>query len=397
MVGKVTSETRFGQLMICLRESKLNFVVKETPYSAELTIRKKFLKNVSENAFENENVENIEYKFKQVEHDNSLLRNKVNILEKECGLVKFELEGLDVKFKALVDEKEMLEDKLEDSYSESRELHKSNEKVFIQLKSEKESLSKQLENFKRVEAKKLQEKCDLIDTLENALANRKAENERLKEELEKASDKLGMEDQDSASNIDSTSKINAMSCKECDEMFKSESDLKAHLRIYHVFKETATVIKCVACDQCEYKDDDKLNLKQHMKEYHEVQCDECNETFAGLRKLKNHMCRVNLKDPEYLDLYLKNWYRRGDCVPVFSKRLEKELLILHSEKCWVNKNFCSELPKDVDISQKSILDEHEIIHTEAKRRNGVFRKHDSICWLEIVSLLQTHLPNYRTL
>ena len=129
MGGKVTAETRFGQLMICLRESKLNFVVKETPYSAELTIRKKFLKNVSENAFENENVENIEYKFKQVEHDNSLLRNKVNILEKECGLVKFELEGLEVKFKALVEEKEVLEDKLEDSYSESRELCKINEKL----------------------------------------------------------------------------------------------------------------------------------------------------------------------------------------------------------------------------------------------------------------------------
>ena len=131
MGGKVTAETRFGQLMICLRESKLNFVVKETPYSAELTIRKKFLKNVSENAFENENVENIEYKFKQVEHDNSLLRNRFNILEKECALVKFELEGLEVKFKALVEEKEVLEDKLEDSYSESRELHKLNEKVLF--------------------------------------------------------------------------------------------------------------------------------------------------------------------------------------------------------------------------------------------------------------------------
>ena len=163
MGGKVTAETRFGQLMIFLRESKLNFVVKETPYSAELTIRKKFLKNVSENAFENENVENIEYKFKQVEHDNSLLRNKVNILEKECGLVKFELEGLEVKFKALVEEKEVLEDKLEDSYSESRELCKINEK----LKSVKEALRQQLENFRRAEAKKLSRemKCDLIDTL----------------------------------------------------------------------------------------------------------------------------------------------------------------------------------------------------------------------------------------
>ena len=43
------------------------------------------------------------------------------------------------------------------------------------------------------------------------------------------------------------------------------------------------------------------------------------------------MCRVQLKDPEYLDL--------------------------HYEKCWVNKDFCSEIPEDVDTSEKSVFDE----------------------------------------
>ena len=60
MVGKITAETRVGQMLICLRESKLNYVVRETPYSAEITIRKKFLKNVSADAIENENLERIE-------------------------------------------------------------------------------------------------------------------------------------------------------------------------------------------------------------------------------------------------------------------------------------------------------------------------------------------------
>ena len=52
---------------------------------------------------------------------------------------------------------------------------------------------------------------------------------------------------------------------------------------------------------------------------------------------------------------MKNWYRRG--VPVFSKRLKKEIIILHSDKYWVNKDFCSEIPEDVDTSEKSVFDE----------------------------------------
>ena len=83
-----------------------------------------------------------------------------------------------------------------------------------------------------------------------------------------------------------------------------------------------------------------------------MECDKCNEIFAGIKKLKDHICRVHVTNPQYIDLYMKNWYRRGDCVPVFSERLKKELLILHSEDCWVNKHFCSEIPDDAETSEK---------------------------------------------
>ena len=46
MVGKVSAENAFGQILICLRMSKLNFILKETPYSGYVTIRKKFVKEV---------------------------------------------------------------------------------------------------------------------------------------------------------------------------------------------------------------------------------------------------------------------------------------------------------------------------------------------------------------
>ena len=92
MFGKVTAEMRFGQMMICLRESKLNYLLKETPYSAEITIRKKFLKNVIENAFENiKKVDNLDINgerdevsdnLKRVEKENALLNQNLKELER---------------------------------------------------------------------------------------------------------------------------------------------------------------------------------------------------------------------------------------------------------------------------------------------------------------------------
>ena len=46
METKVTAENKFGQVLSCLRISKLNFLVKEKPYSAYVTVRKKFHKEI---------------------------------------------------------------------------------------------------------------------------------------------------------------------------------------------------------------------------------------------------------------------------------------------------------------------------------------------------------------
>ena len=47
MAGKVSKENAFGQDMICLKLSKLNFVLKETPYSGYITVRKQFMKQLT--------------------------------------------------------------------------------------------------------------------------------------------------------------------------------------------------------------------------------------------------------------------------------------------------------------------------------------------------------------
>ena len=57
MVGNGKAENVFGQVLICLRMSKLDFLVKETPYSAYVTIHKKFVKSVNEDMIETKNVD----------------------------------------------------------------------------------------------------------------------------------------------------------------------------------------------------------------------------------------------------------------------------------------------------------------------------------------------------
>ena len=43
MTVENSAEKACGQVLICLKMSKLNYMVKETPFSAYVTIRKKFL------------------------------------------------------------------------------------------------------------------------------------------------------------------------------------------------------------------------------------------------------------------------------------------------------------------------------------------------------------------
>ena len=80
------------------------------------------------------------------------------------------------------------------------------------------------------------EKSDFIDILENTLGNRNSENERLKEELEKANEKMkekenlnkddNTDDQDSDSNITTTSAKKSLTCEKCDYVVRSESGME---------------------------------------------------------------------------------------------------------------------------------------------------------------------------
>ena len=177
MSCKVTAEMRFGQMMICLRESKLNYLLKETPSSAEITIRKKFLKNVIENAFENiEKVDILDINgerdevsdnLKRVEKENALLNQNLKELERKCGLHEFNLEEMEVKKESLETEKNLLEEQIEEAYSENRELRKTNADLQTEVIEAKSEVKK-----KSVESTK---KCEILE-----ISNKEAKDDILK-------------------------------------------------------------------------------------------------------------------------------------------------------------------------------------------------------------------------
>ena len=83
-------------------------------------------------------------------------------------------------------------------------------------------------------------------------------------------------------------------------------------------------------------------------------------------------------------------------IPVFSKRLEKEIVLLHSEKCWDRENFCSDIPENFDASEKSIVDNNGLLHGSAKK-SGSVRSDGSVCWLAVLGLMTNKMDWYHVM
>ena len=138
MAGRIQAENKFGQLMICLRMSKLDYLVKETPYSAYITIRKKFLKNVVDDNNEavaeegvKDDASNVVFGRRDENRaieENNFLKQKLIDLEKNYAMLNIEHDEIETKVKVLEKDKVSLEEELEESFAVSREFKKSVEK-----------------------------------------------------------------------------------------------------------------------------------------------------------------------------------------------------------------------------------------------------------------------------
>ena len=113
-----------------------------------------------------------------------------------------------------------------------------------------------------------------------------------------------------------------LTCDDC-EFQGDVSKMKVHRFEMHDFP----------CDFCEFVAQHPEDMRKHKLGAHGAVCEFCELTCISEKKLSTHMCRKHVQNPDYMDLYVKNWFFRNSCIPVFSKRLKKDIVLLHSELC----------------------------------------------------------------
>jgi hypothetical protein len=155
MAGDSSPHNACGQILFFLKMSKLNYVVKETPYSAYVTIRKKFIQSsegLPEPIAVKTNVEEVE----KVKHELNILRVKNIELERRIALAVIDLEEGETRYKALERENAKQDDTIEEAYEKNRALickKETIEKELTDLKVDFAYISKQKENICKINFK----------------------------------------------------------------------------------------------------------------------------------------------------------------------------------------------------------------------------------------------------
>ena len=189
MTGENSAERACGQILFGLKMSNLNYMVKETPFSAYITVRKKFLKSAKPECEtpvkvgESDDTKKLENDLKHAEkkikglltdiaHQNYNLDEfeiKMNAMEKVNAELELKRERSDEKYESLSQEfKTSLENNAEVKKESSKMLNENKK-----LKDKVKDLDKQIKDEK-----------DSVLLLESAVNNKVFENKRLKEELE---------------------------------------------------------------------------------------------------------------------------------------------------------------------------------------------------------------------
>ena len=328
MSNNIKAHTVCEQLLSILKSSKLNYLVKETPYSAFITIRKRFVKDIQDTS----DVTLVPGEDKNNDHnlkrENLVLKQRCKSLEVDVGFLKLDKENLELACETLGEENKCLRievDKIEtDLNVANHEIHdkeeelerKKEESTDIQLGKDflQVQLGKTRIKIEQME-KTLNEKKDDLEVIDNIVKNKDLEIVRLLSELDEA--KLG-----------------------------PNTDAPTH-----------------ACVQCDFTSECDNELKIHMGKSHGIKCPDCCETFAGEAKLKTHMCRLHIENPSSTHFYMKNWFIKNSCISVFSDIEEKEVAVLHSSDC-IHKNPCSVFPPSLTHSIR-VVDKNGLIHLNA--------------------------------
>ena len=296
-----------NQVLRVIKESDLNYLVNETPYSAFITIRKKFIKNreVHEASEYTPAGDDMVLSDVVLRQENIALRQKFKDLERDKCQLKIDIEEVEIKNEALNIKVNSLE-------SDKSSLSIRLEVAKGQISNQTDKLEKQVEEIKDIEAKK--------ETIDAILKEKETKLIKLAVRIKEKEDNL-LICESTLKNRDS-------------EIEKLKSELDEWRNLHH-------------CEECNFSSATDTELKCHIGEQHEHHCTFCDSKFIGEKKLKNHLCRVYVNNPcsEQFGFYTKDWFDRQKCIRIFDNASKEEVIVLHSENC-LEQKVCPELPSD---------------------------------------------------
>lgn len=153
MIGKNSPDFACGQVLYSIKMSELDYLVKETPYSIYVTLRKKFIKGYTDADDTSEKVDIIDVttemlkkKLQIAEKENKGLKEKIADDLQITEMLRVEYEELEMKTDNLESDKSELEDTIEELYREISQL-KQKENTFVEIKEENLILKDNLKNL----------------------------------------------------------------------------------------------------------------------------------------------------------------------------------------------------------------------------------------------------------
>ena len=132
------------------------------------------------------------------------------------------------------------------------------------------------------------------------------------------------------------------------------------------------------CNDCDYGASTEAILQEHIHTKHEPTCKFCELKFKTSDAFEKHTCKINIKNAEFKQYYLKNWILTHGCTGIFSKHEQKEIAILHNKKCWTHVCPCRELPGWKSLGE-ILSDADGILHAGREQ----FIENEEVHWSDL--------------
>ena len=304
----------FMQVLRGIEDSKLNYSMSRTPFSATISLKCSFLKRFVNTSKNSDGIElQADEKAKEVMCENDEIKEEIMSLKKSS----------EVKEKKLLDELCNLQ-KLYDAEkikSKDLELKVANfREEFLNVKKNKNEMTKSLKTaIDKCEASEIKSKCleEDKDALEKELKVKteataslskdmkriRKENDELKNDHAKI--KTELED---LKNSDLQKNKAVIECDICDVSVKTQAELKKHNNLYHSHSKSSQYVDTESFEhfRCYYCDD-AIKSKNYL-ESHFGTCESTVDTFLEQQVPSRLRPQTDYFPCEFCEAFCKNMY-----------------------------------------------------------------------------------------